>query len=88
MKPIIALLLIALAGCASVTKKVGPDSASAQSASAMPVAPEGFYYVKPGDTGATIAAAQHIVSADLIAWNPSLDLTRLKVGQEVRVKAK
>ena len=88
MKPIIVLFFIALAGCASVAKKEGPDSASAQPAAALPVASDGFYYVKPGDSGATIAAAHHIVLADLVAWNPNLDLARLKVGQEVRVKAK
>ena len=88
MKAIIVLFLIALAGCASATKNVGSESASVQPTPVAPVAPEGYYYVHPGDTAAKIAAAHNIVLADLVALNPSMDLARLKVGQEVRIKAK
>ena len=88
MKPILVLFFIALGGCASVTKKETAETVASPTPVAAPVAPDGLYYVQPGDTGAKIAEAHHVALADLVAWNPNLDVSRLRVGQEIRVKAK
>ena len=47
--------------------------------------PPGFYMIQPGDTGLKIAAKHGLTLADLIALNPEVQLTKLKVGQLVRI---
>jgi LysM repeat protein len=41
----------------------------------------GFHRIKAGDTGAKIARALRMTMADLLALNPGVNFTKLKVGQ-------
>lgn len=46
------------------------------------------YIVKPGDSFAKIARAHGCSIADMIAVNPGVDSSKLKVGQKVKLPAK
>lgn len=46
------------------------------------------YIVKKGDTGMTIAKANHVSLADLQAVNPSVNWSKLKIGDKVKLPAK
>ncbi|HRE84482.1 MAG TPA: LysM domain-containing protein [Opitutaceae bacterium] len=87
MIPILVLVCIALAGCASTIKK--EDSNSPPVVQQQPTPPPqpspGIYVVKPGDTGAKIANLQKVGLADLLAANPGVNWARLTVGQQIRV---
>ena len=54
--------------------------------SATSVTDEGVYVIASGDTVAKIARRFGLSLADLMAMNPDLVATRLKVGQKVRVR--
>jgi len=56
--------------------------------SAPPVAGEGEYIVKSGDTGRKIATANGVTVADLKAVNPSVNWNGLKVGQKIKLPQK
>ncbi|MGC4074472.1 MAG: LysM domain-containing protein [Nibricoccus sp.] len=60
---------------------------TAPSAPAKPAAstPE-YYSVKPGDTGSKIARTHKISVKDLVALNPGVEFTKLKVGDSIRIK--
>ncbi|MFA5264181.1 MAG: LysM domain-containing protein [Opitutaceae bacterium] len=52
------------------------------------VAGPGEYLVKKGDTGASIARSNGASLADLQAVNPSVNWSRLAIGQKVKLPAK
>lgn len=52
------------------------------------VAGPGEYVIKGGDTGAKIARAQGYSLSDLMAVNPGVDWSKLKVGQKIKVPQK
>ena len=52
------------------------------------VAGPGEYVVKSGDGGAKIAKANGVSISDLVAVNPGVDWTKLKVGQKVQLPKK
>lgn len=63
--------------------------ASGKKGSGEPVvAGPGEYVVKGGDSGAKIARAQGVTLADLIAVNPDVNWTKLKVGQKIKLPKK
>ncbi|HLP09540.1 MAG TPA: LysM peptidoglycan-binding domain-containing protein [Opitutaceae bacterium] len=65
--------------------KAGKEGAAAGAAGAEKAGPGGDYTVKAGDTPAKIARA-HGVSIDAImAANPGLEPTKLKVGQKINL---
>jgi LysM repeat protein len=55
---------------------------------APPVAGEGEYIVKSGDTGRKIATANGVSVADLKAVNPGVNWNGLKVGQKIKLPQK
>ena len=55
---------------------------------APPVAGEGEYIVKSGDTGRKIATANGVTVADLKAVNPGVNWNGLKVGQKIKLPQK
>lgn len=55
---------------------------------AAPVAGEGEYLVKSGDSGVKIAKANGVTIEDLKAVNPGVNWNGLKVGQKVKLPAK
>ena len=55
---------------------------------APPVAGEGEYIVKSGDTGRKIATANGATVADLKAVNPGVNWNALKVGQKIKLPQK
>ena len=52
------------------------------------VAGPGEYVVKPGDSGAKIARANGVSLGDLQTVNPSVDWTKLKPGQKIKLPKK
>ena len=46
------------------------------------------YIVKAGDTGTKIAKANGVSHADLLAVNPGVNWTKLKVGDKIKLPAK
>jgi LysM repeat protein len=60
----------------------GPRGATAA------VAGPGEYLVKQGDTGATIARANGVRLADLMAVNPNVDWRRMHIGQRIKLPAR
>lgn len=61
---------------------------AAKGSSGPVVAGPDEYVIKGGDTGAKIARAQGFALPDLIAVNPSVDWTHLKVGQKIKLPKK
>lgn len=55
---------------------------------AAPVAGEGEYLVKSGDSGVKIAKAHGVSLEDLKAVNPGVNWSGLKVGQKVKIPKK
>ncbi len=65
--------------------KAGKDGAAAKDGAADKAGPGGDYTIKGGDTPAKVARA-HGVSLDaLMAANPGLEPTKLKVGQKINL---
>lgn len=64
-----------------------PRAAAAKGAAAggAAVAGAGEYVVKAGDTGAKIARANNVSLPDLIAVNPGVNWSKLKVGDKVKL---
>lgn len=76
---------------ASITKleeSAKRPAAAAKGSSGPVVAGPDEYVIKGGDTGAKIARAQGIALPDLMAVNPSVDWTHLKVGQKIKLPKK
>lgn len=78
---------------ASITKieesQKKPAPAAAKAASSGPVvAGPGEYVVKGGDTGAKIARAEGVPLADLMAVNPGVNWSGLRVGQKIKLPKK
>ena len=62
--------------------------AGAKGAKGAAVAGPDEYIVKAGDTGTKIAKANGVSHADLVAVNPGVNWTKLKVGDKVKLPAK
>lgn len=45
-----------------------------------------FYVVRPGDTLGAIAPRFDLTEAELVALNPSIEPTSLRIGQRIRVR--
>jgi len=70
-------------------KKAPAPAAAPKAASSGPVvAGPDEYVIKGGDTGAKIARAQGIPLADLMAVNPGVNWSGLKVGQKIKLPKK
>jgi LysM repeat protein len=62
--------------------------AAAKGAKSAAVAGPDEYIVKAGDTGTKIAKANGVGHADLLAVNPGVNWTKLKVGDKIKLPAK
>ena len=62
--------------------------AGAKGAKSAAVAGPDEYIVKAGDTGTKIARANGVGHADLLAVNPGVNWSKLKVGDKVKLPAK
>jgi LysM repeat protein len=62
-----------------------PRAAAKGAAAGAAVAGPGEYVVKAGDTGAKIARANNVSLPDLIAVNPGVNWSKLKVGDKVKL---
>jgi len=60
-------------------------AAKGAAAGGAAVAGAGEYVVKAGDTGAKIARANNVSLPDLIAVNPGVNWSKLKVGDKVKL---
>jgi LysM repeat protein len=66
-----------------------PGGAKGPAAEKVPVvAGPDEYIVKSKDTGSTIAKAHNVSLADLMAVNPGLNWTKMKVGDKIKLPAK
>jgi len=70
---------------ATKPKAAAPGAKGAKSAA---VAGPDEYIVKAGDTGTKIAKANGVGHADLLAVNPGVNWTKLKVGDKIKLPAK
>lgn len=70
-------------------KPAAPDPKAAKAGKAGPaVAGPGEYVVKGGDTGTKIAKSLGVAVGDLVAVNPGVNFSKLKVGDKIKVPAK
>jgi LysM repeat protein len=65
--------------------KAPRPAAKGAAAGGAAVAGAGEYVVKAGDTGAKIARANNVSLPDLIAVNPGVNWSKLKVGDKVKL---
>lgn len=65
-----------------------PGAKGEKGEKAAPVAGEGEYLVKSGDSGVKIAKAHGVSLEDLKAVNPGVNWSGLKVGQKVKIPKK
>lgn len=98
MRLSLALVVVALAGCASnhgpapVVDRTGARPVAAKPAAATPAeapappVPEGHYLVKRGDTLYSIALEHGADYREVAQWNNLDDPTRILAGQVLRVK--
>jgi LysM repeat protein len=83
MKPISILsLLWLLTGCTSTERD---EALTAPSTSAIKQPAVANYVIKPGDSGARIALNHAMTLSDLVALNPEVNWTALRVGQMIRI---
>jgi LysM repeat protein len=77
---------------AEIEKMHAPKAAAAKGGEkgekAAPVAGEGEYVIKSGDTGMKVAKAHGVSIDDLKAVNPGVNWSGLKVGQKVKLPKK
>jgi lipoprotein NlpD len=87
----LAIVLLALAGCASRSQKPAPvvdRKQPARASAPAPAAPKpapGTYVVKKGDTLYSIALENGADYREVAAWNGLSDPTKINVGQVLRV---
>ena len=64
------------------------DSTPAVTAPASPASSQSrrFYRVRPGDTLAAIAPRFGLTEVELLALNPGIEPTTLRIGQRIRVR--
>jgi lipoprotein NlpD len=93
---VVPVLMVLVAGCASrapapVDDRRPPPGARAPAAPAAPAAKPAarpdLYVVKRGDTLYSIALEHGVDFRELARWNNMDDPTRIRVGQELRVRA-
>jgi LysM repeat protein len=72
----------------AATKAAKPAKAADGKAAGPAVAGPDEYVVSGGDTGAKIARAKGVSLADLVAVNPGVNWSALKVGQKVKLPKK
>ncbi|MBM3873307.1 MAG: LysM peptidoglycan-binding domain-containing protein [Verrucomicrobia bacterium] len=65
--------------------KAPRPAAAAKGGSGPATAGAGEYVIKSGDTGAKIARANNVSLPDLIAVNPGVNWSKLKVGDKVKL---
>lgn len=75
------------AGVKKTSRKAAAKAAAGKKSVSSKTSAEGVYTVKPGDNFSKIAKRNGIKVADLIAANPGVDSSRLKVGQKLNLKA-
>lgn len=80
--------LTKMAEAKPAAKPAGPGGAKPEKAGAPAVAGPDEYIVKAGDTGTKIARAAGVSHADLIAVNPNVNWSKLKVGDKIKLPAK
>jgi len=72
-------------GSAPARKKKGGAKAAPAAKTKLPA--DGIYTVKAGDNFSLIAKRHGLKVSDLLAANPGIDSSRLKVGQKIRLTA-
>lgn len=70
---------------ATARPAAAPAAKDGKGATASKPGPGGEYTVKAGDYPAKIARAHGVSTSDLMAANPGLDPTKLKVGQKINL---
>ncbi|MBO4649108.1 MAG: LysM peptidoglycan-binding domain-containing protein [Lentisphaeria bacterium] len=63
----------------------GKKSAAKPAPKAKNLPPDGIYVVKAGDNFSTIAKRHGLRASDIMAANPGVDSSRLKIGQKLRL---
>jgi LysM repeat protein len=90
------LAFLAAVTVAVLLVRAGLDEASTRSEPTAPTAtapttttPDSarrFYRIRPGDTLAAIAPRFGLTEAELVALNPGIEPTALRIGQRIRVR--
>ena len=70
---------------ASTRSEPTPPTATAPTTT-TPVSARRFYRIRAGDTLAAIAPRFGLTEAELVALNPGIEPTALRIGQRIRVR--
>jgi LysM repeat protein len=81
----VAVLLIRAGLDEASTRRATPPTVTAP-ASPVPAQARRFYRIRRGDTLAAIAPRFGLTEVELLALNPGIEPTTLRIGQRIRVR--
>jgi LysM repeat protein len=81
----VAVLLVR-AGLDEASTRAEPTTPTATAPTPTSPAARRFYRIRAGDTLAAIAPRFGLTEAELVALNPGLEPTALRIGQRIRVR--
>jgi LysM repeat protein len=81
----VAVLLVR-AGLDEASTRAEPTTPTATAPTTTSPAARRFYRIRPGDTLAAIAPRFGLTEAELVALNPGIEPTALRIGQRIRVR--
>jgi LysM repeat protein len=81
----VAVLLVR-AGLDEASTRAEPTVPTATAPTTTTPATRRFYRIRAGDTLAAIAPRFGLTEADLVALNPGIEPTALRIGQRIRVR--
>jgi LysM repeat protein len=81
----VAVLLVR-AGLDEATTRAEPTKPTAAAPTTTSPAARRFYRIRAGDTLAAIAPRFGLTEAELVALNPGIEPTALRIGQRIRVR--
>jgi spore germination protein YaaH len=82
----VAVLLVR-AGLDEASTRTEPTVPTATApTTTTPVSGRRFYRIRPGDTLAAIAPRFGLTEVELVALNPGIEPTALRIGQRIRVR--
>jgi LysM repeat protein len=81
----VAVLLVR-AGLDEASTRAEPTTPTATAPTTTSPAARRFYRIRAGDTLAAIAPRFGLTEAELVALNPGIEPTALRIGQRIRVR--
>jgi LysM repeat protein len=82
----VAVLLVRAGLDEGSTRTDSPVPTASAPTSTTPVAARRFYRIRAGDTLAAIAPRFGLTEVELVALNPGIEPTALRIGQRIRVR--